>query len=160
MPYQAVSDRIIILPEKAADKIGNVAVPDSSKGKSKMGIVISVGPDCKEAKSGYEVMILEGHGALFIENGIDKLVVKESDVLCMSRYEHTPITSRTFIETYFPGFIFEINGEGKKQDEYSVYHKSETKKEGCTMAHSKDMPFTLADLICLAELAVKNFKPK
>jgi len=82
MSYQAVSDRIIIIPEKADDKIDGILVPDPSKGKPKRGVVLSVGPLCREVKPGYEVMILEGHGALFHEDGVDKIVLKESDVLC------------------------------------------------------------------------------
>jgi len=62
--------------------MGGIAIPDSSKGKSKKGTVVSVGPDCKEVKPGYEIIFLEGHGAAFTEHDVDKLVLKESDVLC------------------------------------------------------------------------------
>ena len=82
MSYRAVSNRIVLIPEKADGKIDGILIPDSSKNKPKRGIVESVGPLTKEVRIGYDVMFLEGHGAMFHENGVDKIVLQESDVLC------------------------------------------------------------------------------
>ncbi len=83
MSYRAVSDRIVLIPEKLDGKIDGIIIPDSSKDKPKSGTVESVGPLCKEAKPGYKILFLVGHGATFTEDGVDKLILKESDVLCM-----------------------------------------------------------------------------
>lgn len=82
MSYRAVSNRIVLIPEKSEAKIDGILIPDASKNKPKRGIVESVGPLTKEIRIGYDVMFLEGHGAVFHEDGVDKIVLQESDVLC------------------------------------------------------------------------------
>ncbi len=84
MSYCAVSDRIVLIPDKLDGKIDGIIIPDSSKDKPKSGVVESVGPLCREAKPGYKILFLEGHGAAFTEDGVNKLVLKEADVLCMN----------------------------------------------------------------------------
>lgn len=80
---QAVSDRIILVPEKPKDNIGGVILPDNLIGKPEKGIVISVGIDCREVKAGDEILFLRGHGFAFTEQNTreEMLVITEKDVL-------------------------------------------------------------------------------
>ncbi len=82
MKYKAVSDRIIVIPDPVEVSVDGILIPDASKNKPKAGLVVSVGPDCMEVRIGYKILFLEGHGAIFQEDDKDKLVLKESDVLC------------------------------------------------------------------------------
>ena len=85
MSIKTVSDRIILIPQKPADNIGGVLIPDASKLKPAKGIVTSVGPDCREVKEGYEILFLEGHGVAHQEGETEYLIIKEQDVLCYSQ---------------------------------------------------------------------------
>lgn len=83
---QAVSDRIILIPEKPKDNIGGVILPDNLIGKPEKGIVISVGIDCREVKSGDEILFLRGHGFAFTEENEERVVITEKDVLGIFTY--------------------------------------------------------------------------
>lgn len=109
MGYKAVSDRIVLIPEKADDKIDGIIVPDPSKNKPKSGVVESVGPLCKEVKEGDKILFLEGHGALFQEDGKDKLVLREADVLCYSTPDSLLAEDLEFSITYWGDNKIEIN---------------------------------------------------
>lgn len=78
---KAVSDRIILVPEKPKDNIGGVIIPDNLIGKPEKGIVFSVGIDCREVKQGDEILFLRGHGFAFTDEGEERLVITEKDVL-------------------------------------------------------------------------------
>lgn len=74
---QAVSDRIILIPDPIQESIGGVLIPETSLTKPIRGRVVSVGVDVREIKSGYEVYYLKGNGAQ-VE---DKLIITERDIL-------------------------------------------------------------------------------
>lgn len=78
---KAVSDRVILIPEPVKDQINGIYIPDTSLKKPQRGHVVSVGPDCREVKIGYEVTFLCGHGVLIEDEGIEKLIITEKDVL-------------------------------------------------------------------------------
>jgi len=87
---KAVSDRVILIPEKPSENIGGVIIPETSLEKPHKGIVVSVGMDCKEIKEGDNVLFLKGHGLSFQEGDNELLVIKESDIL--GKFSETELT--------------------------------------------------------------------
>jgi len=118
MSYRAVSDRVVLIPEKLDGKIDGILIPDSSKDRPKSGVVESVGLLCKETKPGYKILFLEGHGASFCEDGVDKLVLREADILCDDQGQGAPsvydlLAQKLELSPIFPDSHYE-DKEGHK----------------------------------------------
>jgi chaperonin GroES len=78
---KAVSDRLIVAPEKPKANIGGVIIPENLIEKPMRGVVVSAGSDCRGVKTGDEILFLKGHGLVFNEGGNELLVLREADVL-------------------------------------------------------------------------------
>ncbi|MBI4298721.1 MAG: co-chaperone GroES [Chloroflexi bacterium] len=90
--FQPLGDRVVIKPlEKDVQKsAGGIYIPDTAKEKPQEGEVVAVGPgrisdDGKhipiEVKAGDRVVFSKYAGTEYKEDGIEYLIVKESDIL-------------------------------------------------------------------------------
>jgi len=89
--FQPLGDRLVIKPTEREDvSIGGIVLPDTAKEKPQEGEVVAAGPgrlteDGKripvELKAGDRVLYAKYAGTEVKEEGIDYLVVRESDVL-------------------------------------------------------------------------------
>lgn len=90
--FQPLSDRVVIKPlEKDVQKsAGGIYIPDTAKEKPQEGEVVAIGPgrisdDGKhipiEVKAGDRVVFSKYAGTEYKEDGIEYLIVKESDIL-------------------------------------------------------------------------------
>jgi chaperonin GroES len=93
MNVKPLADRIIIRPLEAEEKTaGGIIIPDAAKEKPQKGEVVAVGPG-KVAESGQkiEMALKNGDKVLYGKysgtevsiDGVDYLIMKESDVLAV-----------------------------------------------------------------------------
>lgn len=79
-----VADRVVIRPHESESQIGDVVIPDSVKEKPSSGTVVAVGP----GKPGYDMTTKEGDevifgmhsGTPFTKDGINYLILRETDI--------------------------------------------------------------------------------
>tara|TARA_B100000941_G_C28401744_1_gene498459 strand:- start:81 stop:359 length:279 start_codon:yes stop_codon:yes gene_type:complete len=83
-----LADRILIEPAAAETKTSSgIIIPDSAKEKPQKGTVVAVGPGTKEnpvtLKAGDNVLYGKYSGTELQDNGIDYLIMRESDILAI-----------------------------------------------------------------------------
>ena len=88
MTIKPLSDRVLVLPNAAEEKTaGGLFIPDTAKEKPLMGKVIAVGPgtaDVKmEVKEGDTVLYGKYAGTELNIEGVDYLIMKQSDILAI-----------------------------------------------------------------------------
>ena len=88
MTIKPLSDRVLVLPNAAEEKTaGGLFIPDTAKEKPLMGKVIAVGPGTSEVKmevkEGDQVLYGKYAGSEFIVDGVDYLIMKQSDILAI-----------------------------------------------------------------------------
>ena len=88
MTIKPLSDRVLVLPNAAEEKTaGGLFIPDTAKEKRLMGKVVAVGPgtaDVKmEVKEGDTVLYGKYAGTELNIEGVDYLIMKQSDILAI-----------------------------------------------------------------------------
>ena len=88
MTIKPLSDRVLVLPNPAEEKTaGGLFIPDTAKEKPLMGKVVAVGPgpaDVKmEVKEGDTVLYGKYAGTELNIEGVDYLIMKQSDILAI-----------------------------------------------------------------------------
>ena len=88
MTIKPLSDRVLVLPNPAEEKTaGGRFSPDTAKEKPLMGKVVAVGPgtaDVKmEVKEGDTVLYGKYAGTELNIEGVDYLIMKQSDILAI-----------------------------------------------------------------------------
>jgi len=81
-------DRVVVRPEAAEEKTsGGIIIPDSAKEKPQRGSVVAVGPGKKDdptvVKKGDTVLYGKYSGTELRVNGLDLLIMRESDILAI-----------------------------------------------------------------------------
>ena len=88
MTIKPLSDRVLVLPNAAVEKTaGGLFIPDTAKEKPLMGKVIAVGPGTSEVKmevkEGDQVLYGKYAGTEINVDGVDYLIMKQSDILAI-----------------------------------------------------------------------------
>ena len=83
-----LADRVLIVPAAAETKTSSgIIIPDSAKEKPQKGSVVAVGPGTKEnpitVKAGDSVLYGKYAGTELQHDGVDYLIMKESDILAI-----------------------------------------------------------------------------
>ncbi|MCY4162254.1 MAG: co-chaperone GroES [Flavobacteriaceae bacterium] len=83
-----LADRVLIEPAAAEEKTASgLIIPDTAKEKPHRGTVVAVGPGTKEnpitVKVGQTVAYSSYSGTTLPDNGVDYLIMKESDILAI-----------------------------------------------------------------------------
>ncbi|MBS1662217.1 MAG: co-chaperone GroES [Bacteroidetes bacterium] len=81
-------DRVIVQPAPAEEKTaGGIIIPDSAKEKPQRGVVVAVGPGKKDepatVKEGHTVLYGKYSGTELRVDGVDLLIMRESDILAI-----------------------------------------------------------------------------
>ena len=81
-------DRVIVKPAAAEVKTaGGIIIPDTAKEKPQKGVVIAAGPGKKDepvtVKSGDNVLYGKYAGTDLTVEGVDYLIMRESDILAI-----------------------------------------------------------------------------
>jgi chaperonin GroES len=79
MRIEPVTNRILVEPYEVPDKVGALHIPDSAVSRPQRGKIVSVGPDCKQARSGDEVIWSKHLGADIEVEGKKYIIMKEPD---------------------------------------------------------------------------------
>ena len=87
MNIKPLSDRVLVLPAPAEEKVGGIIIPDTAKEKPQRGKVVAVGHGTKD-----EPMILKENDAVLYGKyagtelkleGKDYLIMREDDILAI-----------------------------------------------------------------------------
>ncbi|MCK4427864.1 MAG: co-chaperone GroES [candidate division Zixibacteria bacterium] len=93
MKVKPLADRVLIKPsETEEEKRGEIIIPDTAKEKPQQGEVMEVGPGrmtddgkkiAMEVKKGDKVLYAKYSGTEVTIDGVEYLVVRESDILAI-----------------------------------------------------------------------------
>ena len=87
MTIKPLSDRVLILPAPAEEKVGGIIIPDTAKEKPQRGKVVAVGNGTKDEemilKVGDEVLYGKYAGTELENEGEKYLMMRQSDVLAV-----------------------------------------------------------------------------
>jgi chaperonin GroES len=83
-----LADRVVIEPKAAEEKTASgIYIPDTAKEKPQRGIIVAVGNGTKdvamEVKTGDEVLYGKYAGTELNIDGVDYLIMKQSDILAI-----------------------------------------------------------------------------
>jgi chaperonin GroES len=83
-----LADRVVIEPKAAEERTASgIYIPDSAKEKPQRGIIVAVGNGTKdvvmEVKTGDEVLYGKYAGTELNIDGVDYLIMKQSDILAI-----------------------------------------------------------------------------
>ncbi|RPG57624.1 MAG: co-chaperone GroES [Flavobacteriales bacterium TMED191] len=86
MKIKPLADRVLVQPSSAETKTASgIIIPDSAQEKPQKGKVVAVGPGTKEnpisLKIGDKILYGKYSGTELKHDGIDFLIMKESDIL-------------------------------------------------------------------------------
>tara|TARA_B100000530_G_scaffold114835_1_gene71604 strand:- start:35 stop:304 length:270 start_codon:yes stop_codon:yes gene_type:complete len=86
MKIKPLADRVLVQPSSAETKTASgIIIPDSAQEKPQKGQVIAVGPGTKEnpitLKVGDNILYGKYSGTELKHDGVDYLIMKESDIL-------------------------------------------------------------------------------
>ena len=86
MKIKPLADRVLVQPSSAETKTASgIIIPDSAQEKPQKGKVVAVGPGTKEnpisLKIGDKILYGKYSGTELKHDGIDLLIMKESDIL-------------------------------------------------------------------------------
>jgi chaperonin GroES len=84
-----LGDRVLVQPAEAEEKTeSGIIIPDTAKEKPQKGKVIAVGPGKKDepttVKEGDAVLYGKYSGTEISLNGVDYLIMRESDILAVT----------------------------------------------------------------------------
>ena len=83
MVPKPLNDKVIIEPEKAPEKVGNIHIPDCARQKSDRGKIVAVGPGGRTAKGDLVPMTLKaGDTVLFPMYSGQQIKVDGKDIVC------------------------------------------------------------------------------
>ena len=88
MKFRPLHDRVVVERLEAEEKTASgIIIPDSAKEKPQKGKIVAVGPGTKEnpvtLKTGDIVLYGKYAGTELQHNGIDYLIMKESDIIAI-----------------------------------------------------------------------------
>ncbi len=88
LSIKPLADRVLIEPAAAEEKTASgLIIPDTAKEKPQKGTVVAIGPGTKEnpitVKVGQTVVYGKYSGTELPHNGVDYLIMKESDILAI-----------------------------------------------------------------------------
>ena len=88
MKIKPLADRVLVQPSSAETKTASgIIIPDSAQEKPQKGKVVAVGPGTKEnpisLKIGDKILYGKYSGTELKHDGIDFLIMKESDILAI-----------------------------------------------------------------------------
>lgn len=93
MNMKPLADRVVVKPLEAAEKKqGSIIIPDTAKEKPMQGEIVAVGPGkmtesgqkvAMEVKKGDKVLYGKYSGTEVTVDGVDYLIMRESDVLAV-----------------------------------------------------------------------------
>ena len=88
MNVKPLSDRVLVLPNPAEEKTaGGLIIPDTAKEKPLAGKVVAAGPGTSEVKmevkAGDQVLYEQYKGQEIQIDGVDYLIMKQSDILAI-----------------------------------------------------------------------------
>ena len=83
-----LSDRVVVMPEEVDEMTASgIILPDTAKEKPQRGKIVAVGPGTKEnpvtVKVGDIVLYGKYSGTELQHDGVDYLIMKESDILAI-----------------------------------------------------------------------------
>ena len=86
MKINPLADRVLVEPSAAETKTASgIIIPDTAQEKPQKGKIIAVGPGTKEnpvtLKAGDQILYGKYSGTELKHDGIDYLIMKESDIL-------------------------------------------------------------------------------
>ncbi|MDR3226895.1 MAG: co-chaperone GroES [Prevotellaceae bacterium] len=88
MNIKPLADRVVVEPKAAEDKTASgIYIPDTAKEKPQRGTIVAVGSGTKdvamEVKTGDEVLYGKYAGTELSIDGVDYLIMKQSDILAI-----------------------------------------------------------------------------
>ncbi|MDR1552895.1 MAG: co-chaperone GroES [Prevotellaceae bacterium] len=88
MNIKPLADRVVIEPKAAEERTASgIYIPDTAKEKPQRGVVVAIGSGTKdvvmEVKAGDEVLYGKYAGAELNIDGVDYLIMKQSDILAI-----------------------------------------------------------------------------
>lgn len=87
MNIKPLSDRVLVLPAPAEEKVGGIIIPDTAKEKPMRGKVIATGKGTKDEemvlKAGDEVLYGKYAGTEIQLDGEKYLIMRQSDVFAV-----------------------------------------------------------------------------
>jgi chaperonin GroES len=92
MNIKPLADRVIVKPSEKETMKGGIIIPDTAKEKPQQGTIIAVGPGqisdsgervAPEVKKGDTVLYGKYSGTEVNVDGVDYLILRESDVLAI-----------------------------------------------------------------------------
>lgn len=87
MNIKPLSDRVLVLPAVAEEKIGGIIIPDTAKEKPLHGTIVAVGQGTKDEemvlKEGDNVLYGKYSGTELEYEGTKYLIMRQSDVLAV-----------------------------------------------------------------------------
>ena len=87
MNIKPLTNRVLIVPAPAEEKVGGIIIPDTAKEKPLRGKVVAVGNGTKDEEMGLQAddMVLDGKyaGAEHELDGEKYLIMRQSDVLAV-----------------------------------------------------------------------------
>lgn len=87
MNIKPLSDRVLVLPTPAEEKVGGIIIPDTAKEKPMRGKVIATGKGTKDEemvlKAGDEVLYGKYAGTEIQLDGEKYLIMRQSDVFAV-----------------------------------------------------------------------------
>jgi len=93
MKMKPLADRVVVKPSEPEEKVrGGIIIPDTAKEKPQQGEVVAVGPGKisdsgelikMEVKVGDKVLYGKYSGTEVTVDGIDYLIMRESDILAI-----------------------------------------------------------------------------
>ncbi|MDR2652897.1 MAG: co-chaperone GroES [Prevotellaceae bacterium] len=88
MNIKPLADRVVIEPKAAEERTASgIYIPDTAKEKPQRGIVVAIGSGTKdvvmEVKAGDEVLYGKYAGTELNIDGVDYLIMKQSDILAI-----------------------------------------------------------------------------
>jgi len=93
MKIKPLADRVVIKPSEAEERTaGGIILPDTAKEKPQEGSVVAVGPGkisengtkvAMEVKVGNKVLYGKYSGTEIVIDGVEHLIMRESDILAI-----------------------------------------------------------------------------
>lgn len=82
--FRPLADRVLVRPDKAADKIGRIILPDSAKKPTDRGLVLAVGPGMplKDGKR-WPMPVEPGQRVIYHLEGAQKIKLGDEMLLLM-----------------------------------------------------------------------------
>jgi len=85
MAFKPLRDMVLIgeIKKSTTTESGIIIEGTRGTGDSSPGLVVAVGPDVKEVKVGEKVYLVWNKGTPVTENGVQRVVIKEEDILAV-----------------------------------------------------------------------------